>query len=419
MGATPTRPISNTHKYSSGVYMLSFRQMMPIITEETVRNKHLDHLEDLMILKGADGLKLSIAFLKDITESLKTGSTTMGMSTKWDGKPAIVCGINPTNKKFFVATKGAFSKTVLAFHTEEEIKKTIIIPDLASKLVECLKYLPKLGIKGVLQGDLMFTKDSKKPKTIEGKEYITFTPNTIMYAIGKNSEVGQRVNAAKIGIVFHTEYSGKTMESLSATSFNFNANTLKKNADVWCTDPNIYDITPALLQPAEHTTLTGMISSCETKAKVVSPFLKTLNANKTLMEYIMPYINSTINGGMSQFSSGGLKLNLQTKFGKEIEKLKTEKGKLGKKQTMDSMLAFVDAYDGQFNSLFELHNLIANAKEILIGKFNILSHFGHFFVDEDGIRPTSPEGIVISRSGNVVKLVNRLRFSRQNRKINS
>ena len=164
--------------------MLSFRQMIPIITEETVRNKHLDHLEDLMILKGADGLKLSIAFLKDITESLKTGSTTMGMSTKWDGKPAIVCGINPTNKKFFVATKGAFSKTVLAFHTEEEIKKTIIIPDLASKLVECLKYLPKLGIKGVLQGDLMFTKDSKKPKTIEGKEYITFTPNTIMYAIG-------------------------------------------------------------------------------------------------------------------------------------------------------------------------------------------------------------------------------------------
>tara|TARA_R110000868_G_scaffold411244_2_gene702515 strand:- start:44 stop:841 length:798 start_codon:yes stop_codon:yes gene_type:complete len=265
----------------------------------------------------------------------------------------------------------------------------------------------------------MFTKDSKKPKTIEGKEYITFTPNTIMYAIGKNSEVGQRVSAAKIGIVFHTEYSGKTMESLSATSFNFNANTLKKNADVWCTDPNIYDITPALLQPAEHTTLTGMISSCETKAKTVSPFLKTLNANKTLMEYIMPYINSTINGGMSQFSSGGLKLNLQTKFGKEIEKLKTEKGKLGKKQTMDSMLAFVDAYDGQFNSLFELHNLIANAKEILIGKFNILSHFGHFFVDEDGIRPTSPEGIVISRSGNVVKLVNRLRFSRQNRKINS
>ena len=33
----------------------------------------------------------------------------------------------PTNKKFFVATKGAFSKTVLAFHTEEEIKNTLTL----------------------------------------------------------------------------------------------------------------------------------------------------------------------------------------------------------------------------------------------------------------------------------------------------
>ena len=120
--------------------MLSFKQANRVLSEEVVRNKHLDHIEDLMLLEGEKGLKLAIAFLKDITESLKTGSTSLGLSTKWDGKPAIVCGINPENNKFFVATKGAFSKTVSAYHTEAEIRKGVSISDLAAKLIECLEY---------------------------------------------------------------------------------------------------------------------------------------------------------------------------------------------------------------------------------------------------------------------------------------
>ena len=103
--------------------MLSFSQHTDkTLTEQTVQNKHLDHIEDLMILHGKDGLDNSIGFLKDIVQSLKTGSTTMGMSTKWDGKPAIVCGINPENKKFFVAIKGVFGKEAKYFHTEAVIK---------------------------------------------------------------------------------------------------------------------------------------------------------------------------------------------------------------------------------------------------------------------------------------------------------
>jgi hypothetical protein len=399
--------------------MLSFKQANRVLSEEVVRNKHLDHIEDLMLLEGEKGLKLAIAFLKDITESLKTGSTSLGLSTKWDGKPAIVCGINPENNKFFVATKGAFSKTVSAYHTEAEIRKGVSISDLAAKLIECLKYLPGLGIKGVLQGDLMFTMDSKKSQTIDGKEYITFAPNTIMYAIEKDSAIGKSVSSAKLGIAFHTVYSGKTMQELSAVSFNFDASTLKKNANVWFTDPNIYDITAALLKPDEYGKLMGMIKDCEGKSKKVSPFLKVLLSNAQLVEYILPYINATINGGLSQFSARGLKLNLETKLNKDIEKLKTEKGKQGKRDILNKLLAFVDAYESQFNSMFELHNLIAKAKEILLGKFYMLSSFGHFFVDDNGISPTDPEGIVVSRSGRVTKLVNRLRFSRQNRKVNS
>jgi len=371
-----------------------------------------------MILQGEKGLKLSIAFLKDIAQSLKTGDTSLGISTKWDGKPAIVCGINPENSKFFVATKGAFNKTVVAFHTEAEVKKGVPNADLASKLIQCLKYLPKTGIKGVLQGDLMFTTDSKKTQTIDGKEYITFMPNTIMYAIPTGSDIGRSVASAKVGIAFHTVYSGKTMAALSASSFNFNSSALKKSPDVWFTDPNIYDITPALLKGNEYQSLMTLIKECESKAKTVGPFIKTLMSNSDLVEYILPYVNATINGGLAQFSSKGLALSIETKLDKEIQKLKTERGKQGKEEVKKKLLSFIGAYDKQFNEMFGLHNSIAKVKEVLLGKFYALSQFGHFFVDDEGIRPTDPEGIVIARSGKVTKLVNRLRFSRQNRKIN-
>lgn len=399
--------------------MLSFRQMQTVLSEETVRNKHLDHIEDLMILEGQKGLKLAIAFLKDIADSLKTGSTSLGLSTKWDGKPAVVCGINPDNGKFFVATKGAFSKTVSAFHTEAEIRKGASSSDLADKLVECLKHLPKIGIKGVLQGDLMFTPNSKKTQTIDGREYITFQPNTILYAISKDGEIGNAVANAKIGIAFHTVYAGKSMAELSAVSFNFDASTLKKSPDVWYTDPNIYDITPALLKPDEYANLTKMIGECQAMEKTVGGFLKPLLANTDLMPFVLPYINATINGGLAQFSARGLILAIETKMGKEIEKLKTEKGKQGKQEQMDKLVTFVKTYEKQFNAMFDLHNKIAKCKEILLNKFYSLSKFGHFFVDADGIRPTDPEGIVVARSGRVTKLVNRLRFSRQNRKVNA
>ena len=302
--------------------MLSFKQMLPLM-EQTEQNKHLDHIEDLMLLRGSSGLDNAIAFMKDIVQSLKTGSTTMGMSTKWDGKPAVICGINPENKKFFVAIKGVFGKQVQkVFHTEQEIRKGFDIKDLADKLVECLKHLPKIGIKTVLQGDLMFTADGKKNLTIGGKPHIGFQPNTILYTVPTESEIGKRIAAAKIGITFHTEYSGKTLADLKATTFNFNASKLKQNPDVWFTDPNIYDLTPALMKGGEGDMALRGIAECEALAKKVKPFLKPLLARKDLMPLMLPYINSTINGGLTSFSANGLKLYVKTKLEKELNKLK-------------------------------------------------------------------------------------------------
>ena len=397
--------------------MLSFGHHNALC-EQMVQNKHLDHIEDLMLLQGAEGLANSLAFLKDIIQSLKVGSTSMGMSTKFDGKPAVICGVNPENKKFFVAIKGVFNKESKYFHTEKEIHDYIEIPDLADKLAIVLKYLPKMGIKGVVQGDLMFTHDSKKTLDIDGEPHIGFQPNTIFYAVPVASELGKKIATAKIGIVFHTEYSGATLSDLSATSFNFDSSKLKNDADVWVTDPNIYDLSPAMIEEVEAANLLENVAECEALSKKVAPFLPTLLARKDLMPLLLPYINSTISGGLTNFSTSGLKLNVKTKLEREINKLKTENGKEGKTEGMNKILNFIDAYQSQFSDMFALHNMLAKVKEMILSRLYAVSQLGQFFMDDDGIRPTDPEGIVVVRSGSVVKLVNRLRFSRQNRKVN-
>jgi hypothetical protein len=265
----------------------------------------------------------------------------------------------------------------------------------------------------------MFTADMKKAVNIDGKPHIGFQPNTIMYAVPKNSDIGSAISSAKLGIAFHTEYKGDSLKSIQAVSYNFNSKVLKQTSEVWVTDPNIYDLSPALMKGGESEMAIRMLKECEALASKVRPFIKTLIAQKEIAEtYLLPYVNSTINGGMSNFNASSLKLNIKGKFEKDINKLKTDKAKQAKTELMQKQLDFVDAYSKQIDQMFELHNKIANIKEILLRKLYAISTLGHFFMDENGIRPTNPEGIVIYRSGSVIKLVNRLEFSKQNRMVN-
>ena len=72
--------------------------------------------------------------------------------------------------------------------------------NLNAKFKVALAELSKLGIKGVLQGDLMFT-DDVETESIDGTSYYTFQPNTIVYAVPIDSNLGKQINRAKIGIV--------------------------------------------------------------------------------------------------------------------------------------------------------------------------------------------------------------------------
>ena len=148
---------------------------------KTDKNVHLEHIEDEIINRGVAGGREAINFLRSLRDMLAGHSATkVNVTTKWDGAPAIFCGINPENGKFFVGTKSVFNKDAKLNYTDNDIDRNHPGEGLNDKLKVALAYLPKLGIKGVLQGDMMFTKNDLERQQIQGENYITFQPNTIV-----------------------------------------------------------------------------------------------------------------------------------------------------------------------------------------------------------------------------------------------
>ena len=151
------------------------------------KNTHMTHIEDKVLYGGVDGTRqaiLALRSLRDMLGGIKDGN----VSVKWDGAPAIFAGIDPRDNKFFVAKKGIFNKSPKVYKTDADVDADTS-GDLNSKLKAALKYLPELGIKGVVQGDFLFDSSEVKTKKLKGKPYVTFHPNTIVYAIDRKSVV--------------------------------------------------------------------------------------------------------------------------------------------------------------------------------------------------------------------------------------
>src|SRR6056300_1652389 len=167
------------------------------ITEQ--KNTHMTHIEDKVIYGGVRGTREAILALRSLRDMLK-GSHDGNVSVKWDGAPAVFAGIDPTDGQFFVAKKGIFNKNPKVYKSAADVDADTS-GDLASKLKDALKYLPALGIKGVVQGDFLYGPGDLSTETINGEKYVTFHPNTIVYAVPANSNAAKDIRAAKIGIV--------------------------------------------------------------------------------------------------------------------------------------------------------------------------------------------------------------------------
>ena len=390
--------------------MLSFSQH--VLTES--KNTHLEHLEDEIWNEGSAGAYNAIEFLKGVAEML-SGNTksSHSVTVKWDGAPAIVAGINPENKKFFVGTKSVFNKnTPKINYTSKDVDKNHS-GELATKLKIALDHLSKLGIKGVLQGDYMFDSGSLGSMKIDGESNITFTPNTITYASPDGGPVAREIKDANMGIVFHTEYKGKTLADMKA-SYRPNIKALKKSKAVWFRDADFVDDSgTATLTVSEGDAVSKAVDLADSKIASASNIIDTLRGD--LVPKIKMYVNSTIKSGKSSATHGGFVKYFTDQIDGAIDKLKTEKGKEKKSAVRDEILSYLKKNKKDISALFDLHKALTEAKMLLVKKLQKIGGIGTFIRTDDGFKATAPEGFVaVDDTGKALKLVDRLEFSRAN-----
>ena len=150
---------------------MRFREIVAEATQEG-KNTHLEHIEDLVFLQGKSGAQSALKYINSVRDMLENGGDSGSITVKWDGAPAIFAGTDPSDGKFFVGTKGVFSKTGKLVKSTADLDKYGYSGGLRDKLTLALEQLPKLGIQGVLQGDMMYTKaEQESLRLIVVKKY--------------------------------------------------------------------------------------------------------------------------------------------------------------------------------------------------------------------------------------------------------
>lgn len=402
--------------------MINYREYL--LESKEGKNLHLEHLEDEVLNGGVVGTRGAINFLQSLRDMLAGHSTgrTVNLTTKWDGAPAIFAGINPENGKFFVGTKGVFAQNAKLNYTNADIDKNHPGEGLNKKLKIALQYLPELGIKGVLQGDMMFTSADLKSEDIDGESYTIFQPNTIVYAVPSNSSLAASLKAAKMGIIWHTTYHGDTMAEMKA-SFGADIGYLRPSKNVWYRDASYVDASgTATFTEAETKALTAILSQAGTLFRTISP--RTLNliaTNDTYKVAIKAWNNLKVREGKEITNTTqhvqGLISTMEEKLNKSILDAKKSDTRAKRMQEKKIIMDFFKTNKNELKKIFDLQNLLVRAKNDIVKKLqSVQDTIGTYLrTDASGLKVTAPEGFVaIDHIGNAVKLVDRLEFSQAN-----
>ena len=384
------------------------------ITEQ--KNTHMTHIEDKVLYGGVKGTREAILALRSLRDTL--GGVHDGrVSVKWDGAPAVFAGVDPRDGRFFVAKKGIFNKSPVVYKSNADIDADTS-GDLNAKLKMALQYLPELGIKGVVQGDFLFANDDVKTERIKGKDYVTFHPNTIVYAIPANTEMAKTVKAAKIGIVWHTTYIGKTFETMKA-SYGVDVSKFRNSSNVWSQDAMLRDMTQFSMSASDTEEVNDLLSQAGRIFNQISgSTLRELERNQTLAQHIETFNNSYVRRGevVTDTTAHVNKLIrwIRDKYAKEIQSRKTEAGKRTQRGKLNDLLIFFSASNKlNLKRMFDLQKMIVLAKLKLINILNKLNGSKTFLKTRRGYRVTGQEGYVAidKLGGDAVKIVDRMEFS--------
>jgi len=404
--------------------MLEYKDYFPLY-ESAGPNKHLTHLEELILTNGKEGATRAIQYLQALTEVLDSGTPkAVNTTVKYDGAPAVIVGVDP-NGNFFVGSKSVFAKVPKMNYSINDIKQNHShAPGLVDKLIQTFVHFKGVNFNSTYQGDFLFDDEIKELNTIDGEEHVIFKPNTIVYAVPTNSEEGQKIVKAKVGVVFHTEYDVNLDEQgvprFTTKKFGVDVTNINPGPDVYVKD-------------AYFESDAGYVTLTDEETNLVTSYINSANqalsnidfdaASEKMLSNINTYINTEIRGG--EFL-GDSAVSFQKfvewftgRIDKQISTLKSDAGIARASAAKDRLLSLVDTAREDILNIFEFQKTVKQAKDIFIQKYNNMMQgvsMKHYLFEPNGdLVVTEPEGYVaIDATGNAVKFVDRLEFSRAN-----
>ena len=393
----------------------------PIILEQYYLMEgltHIEHFEDNIINKGIEGLKQNINIIKTIINQLPVSDKkkSVVISTKFDGSPSLVFGTDEMG--FFVSTKSAFNKNPKLAYNDRDVDELYGPSGLKEKLKAALQYLPKLDVKGIYQGDILFTDSDKKSVTIDGEKGISFTPNTITYVVpDDDSNLSKEIKKAHFGIVVHTEY---TKGLSGGPSFNVNISKFKKSPDVWVRDPFFKDESGIVsFDINEYQEINDKLEFIEQISKKIDPSALDQMKQLGLDQIFKQFENDLVRRGIAAKSTKQINklfiMFLENLIQKEVDKLTKPEAKEKKLSVLDKYKQFIYKFVDDLTHIFNINLLFTQIKSIIVNKLKSIKIFGSFIKSGDTYKVTSPEGFcVIDSDGSILKLVDRMEFSRLN-----
>ena len=406
------------------------------LLEADGKNVHLDHVEELIFMQGRSGVDRIVNTFARLLDSLEGGDAGGdAVTTKWDGSPAVFAGTDPEDGRFFVGTKGVFAKNPKLNKSAADIEQnhpdvtrgeeTVSKAGLRDKLNAALANLKDLNIQGIVQGDLLFTRDDLRTVTIDGSKYIAFKPNTITYVVPADSDLAQQMQAAEIGIVFHTSYTGDSLEDMRA-SFGYDSSELSSSPRVWFTDARIRDVSGQVQLSSDQGDAIRAALQDLKNTPVDSAAFNRLNDQLPidLVAELKAHANTPIRSGAGlvqdpkRFASSFIE-RVQTKYQTAIANLKTgAEGPAGQRklEQMNSILQVLNNNVGIIANMYSAYLKAESVKMMFQRKMRSIRAMDSFIEQPDGsFRVTDPEGfVIVDHMGNAMKIVDRLEFSAAN-----
>ena len=374
-----------------------------------MKNTHLEHLEDEILNSGTAGGFNAVTFLRQFSDMLSGKKTDLSITTKWDGAPAIVCGTEPVSGRFFVGTKSVFNKVNPKICFDDTDVDRFYKGALASKLKDCLKYLPQVNISGIVQGDLLYTQEDKISGIVGGNRVICFTPNTITYAVDSASRKGSAIRLSKMGIVFHTVYKGDTLQTAQVVPQK-QAPKYPSTKDVFVASANFIDATGAsLFDQGDVYTFNSTINKANGSLKQCSKFLDIIQnqGQSTFMMHLLlkKFFNQRIRAGRGIINTSKVVSEFAVFYRETLEAEKAKKKTAAAQKKYDRMqidgLLFIAQYQRELYHLISAYISIRTAKRMVIKQLNKVGSIKTFI----GRIPTSPEGYVVHNDKSMMKFV--------------